>query len=102
MPSAFVSTGTVAALVLGVLIGFGYLRYMWASLQKAVETRDETDEGNDRYHFSFAGAVIAVVASSGAIAFYGASPALLYVGPALALLSAVAVGYCLRQEYLGE
>jgi hypothetical protein len=47
-------------------------------------------------------AVIAVVASSAAIAVYGLSPAFFYVGPALALLSAVAVAYCLRQEFTGN
>jgi hypothetical protein len=39
------------------------------------------------------------VGSAAAISAYGAGPALLYVGPGLALLSAVAVSYCLRAEY---
>jgi hypothetical protein len=75
---------------------------MWAALQKAVVTRDRADGGQDRYGFSFAGALVAVVASSAAIAAYGLSPALLYAGPVLALASAVAVAYCLRREVTDE
>ena len=93
MSSPLVSTGTVLTLVVGLIVAVAYLRFMWASLQKAVATRDDTDSGEDRYHFSFAGALIAVVASSAAIAVYGLSPVFLYVGPALALLSAIAVAY---------
>jgi hypothetical protein len=102
MSSPFVSTGTIITLVIGLAVALAYLRYMWRSLQKAVETRDDTDSGQDRFHHSFGGAVIAVVASSAAVAAYGVSPTFLYVGPALALLSAIAVAYCLRQEFIGK
>ena len=102
MSSPFVSVGTVITLIVGLAVALAYLRYMWRSLQRAVETRDDTDSGQDRFHHSFAGALVAVVVSSAAIAAYGVSPAFLYLGPVLALLSAVAVAYCLRQEFIGK
>jgi hypothetical protein len=46
--------------------------------------------------------VIAVVGSAGAISAFGLGPALLYLGPLLALLSAIAVARCLRTEYVDE
>jgi hypothetical protein len=100
MSDQLVSTGTIITIVVGLVIG--YVRFMWGSLQNAVQTRDETDASQDRYHSSFIGAVIAVLASSAAIAIYGLGPAFLYVGPLLALASAVAVTYCLRTEYAGK
>jgi hypothetical protein len=100
MPEQLVSVGTVITIVAGLVIGFFYLRYMWGSLQKAVRTREDPDTGKDQYHLSFAGAVVSVLASSAAIAAYGLGPALLALGPLLALASAVAVSYCLRREWV--
>jgi len=102
MSSIVVSTGTVLTLVLGAAIALAYLRFMWRALQGAIRTRDQPDEGRDRYARSFLGAIVAVVGSSAAVAAYGWGPALLYVGPALALLSAAAVALCLREEAAGS
>ncbi len=102
MSEELVSTGTVLTLVVGIAVGYVYLHYMWSALQRAVRTRDEPDLGEDRYRFSLVGAVVAVVGSITAIAVYGAGPALLYLGPLLALGSSVAVAYCLRQEAVGD
>ncbi len=71
---------------------------MGRALARAVRTREQVDRGEDRYRFGFVGAVVAVAGSASAIAAYGAGPALLYLGPALAVASSVAVAYCLRQE----
>jgi hypothetical protein len=97
-----VSVGTLITIVLGLVIAGVYVRFMWLALQRAVRTRDEVDIGEDRYRYGLLGAVIAVVGSAAAISLYGMGPALLYVGPGLALLSAVAVSYCLRAEYRDE
>lgn len=99
MSDQFVSSGTAATIVVGVVIAYFYLRYFWAALRKAVLTRNHVDEGEeDRYHFSFAGAVISVVISATAIAIYGVGPGFLYLGPIAALLSPIAVTYCLYQD----
>jgi hypothetical protein len=97
-----VSTGTILTILVGLGIGYVYLRYMWGALQHAVRTLDDADGGEDRYRFSLVGAVVAVIGSISAIAAYGAGPALLYVGPSLALASASAVAYCLRREAVEE
>ena len=102
MTEQLVSSGTVATLIVGVSIAAVYLRYMWGALARAVRTRDEVDEGQDRYQHSLVGALIAVFGSALAITALGVSPALLYVGPLLALLSAVAVARCLRSEYADQ
>jgi hypothetical protein len=98
MGEQVVSVGTAITIGVGLIIAGYYLRYMWAALQQSVRTRDELDEGEDKYHFSLVGAVVSVIASSGAIAAYGLGAAFLYVGPLLALLSAIAVARCLYQE----
>jgi hypothetical protein len=100
MSEELVSTGTVLTLIVGLIIASIYLRHMWGALQRAVQTRDDPDVGHDEYRFSFIGAIVAVIASVVAIAIYGAGPGFLYVGPALALLAAIAVAYCLREEHL--
>lgn len=102
MPEQLVSPGTAATLLVGVLIAAVYVRYMWGALSRAVRTRDEVDTGQDRYQHSLIGALIAVFGSALAITALGFGPALLYLGPALALLSAVAVARCLRSEYADE
>jgi small-conductance mechanosensitive channel len=102
MPEQLVSPGTAVTLLLGVLIAVVYVRYMWGALARAVRTRDEADTGQDRYQHSLIGALIAVFGSALAISALGFGPALLYLGPALALLSAIAVARCLRSEYADE
>jgi small-conductance mechanosensitive channel len=102
MPEQLVSAGTAVTLLVGVIISAVYVRYMWGALARAVRTRDEVDSGQDRYQHSLIGALIAVVGSALAISAFGLGPALLYLGPGLALLSAIAVARCLRTEYVDE
>ncbi|HWO13075.1 MAG TPA: hypothetical protein VNN80_26425 [Polyangiaceae bacterium] len=102
MTQQLVSFGTIATLIIGVTIAAIYLRYMWGALARAVRTRDDVDSGVDRYQHSLVGALIAVFGSALAITALGFGPALLYLGPALALLSAVAVARCLRSEYADQ
>jgi hypothetical protein len=102
MAEQWVSSGTAATILVGLVVGFFYLRYMWGALQRAVRTRDEADHGQDQYRFSLVGAIVAVLGSIAAITVYGLRPGLLYVGPVLAVASAVAVSYCLREEYVEE
>ena len=97
-----VSAGTLVTICVGVVIGYVYIRYMWGALQRAVRTRNDEDRGQDRYRHGLAGAGLAVVGSIAAIAVDGVGPKFLYVGPTLALASAVAVAYCLRVETLEE
>lgn len=98
MHSTFVSAGTALTLVLGLALAAVYLRSMWRALQRAIQSRNDPDHGRDRYARSFIGAIVAVVGSVGAVASYGLGALFLYVGPALALLSAAAVALCLREE----
>lgn len=102
MSEQLVSPGTAITLLIGLAIASVYVRYMWGALSRAVRTRDDVDAGQDRYQHSLVGALIAVVGSALAITAFGFGPALLYLGPALALLSAVAVARCLRTEYVDE
>jgi hypothetical protein len=102
MSPLWVSAETLLTIVVGLVIAVVYARYMWLALQRAVRTRDEPDAGPDNYRHSLIGAVVAVGGSVAAISAFGAGPALLYVGPGLALLSAIAVSYCLRTEYIDE
>jgi fatty acid desaturase len=99
MPNIFVSLATVGTIGIGIVITFFYLRYMWLVLQRVSKTLDDPDDGkNDGFARSFIGAMIAVIASSLAIAGYGFAPQFLYVGIVLALASPVAVAYTFRRE----
>lgn len=99
MHNIFVSVTTVLTIVIGIIIAFFYLRYMWLVLQRVSKTLDDPDDGKtDGFGHSFLGAVIAVIASSLAIAAYGFAPPFLYLGIALALASPVAVAYTFRRE----
>lgn len=98
MSSTIISIGTALTLLVGLVIAVAYLRFMWRALQAAIRTRDQPDSGQDRYARSFLGAIVAVVGSSAAVAAYGWGPALLYLGPILALSSGAAVALCLREE----
>ncbi|MBV8277797.1 MAG: hypothetical protein JO170_21385 [Verrucomicrobia bacterium] len=99
MDNLFVSGTTVATIVVGIIIAFFYLRYMWLVLQRVSKTLDDPDEGKtDGFRHSFVGAIIAVIASSLAIAAYGFAPHFLYIGIILALASPVAVAYTFRRE----
>ena len=102
MSEQIVSGGTLLTILIGLVVSYFYLTNMWSALQKAVRTRDDADHGKDRFRHSLIGAVVAVIASALAIVIYGAGPALLYAGPVLALASAVAVTYCLREEALHD
>jgi len=99
MPNVFVSLATVGTIGIGIVITFFYLRYMWLVLQRVSKTLDDPDDGkSDGFGHSFIGAIIAVIASSLAIAAYGFAPQFLYVGILLALASPVAVAYTFRRE----
>lgn len=99
MNDLLVSPATALTIVVGAVIGVFYLRNMWLVLGRVAQTLDEPDEDQpDAFAYSFAGAVFAVAASWLAIASYGLSPAFLYAGVALALLSPIAVGYAFYRE----
>lgn len=99
MSNLFVSPLTIVTIVIGIVISWFYLRYMWLVLQRVAKTLDDPDEGeSDGFGYSFIGAIVAVVASSLAIVAYGFAPQLLYVGIVLALASPIAVAFTFRRE----
>lgn len=102
MTPYFVSTATVATIVVGLAISAVYIRYMWLALQRAAETVDAPDDSQpDAFGHNFLGAVIAVVSSALSIALYGVAPQFLYLGVLLALVSPVAVTYTFHRELHG-
>ena len=65
MPDFFVSSATAADHRCRTVISIVYLRYMWRALAQASDTLDDPDDGRpDAFTYSFAGAVVAVIASS--------------------------------------
>jgi hypothetical protein len=99
MADIFISFPIAIAIALGIVITFFYLRYMWLVLQRVAKTLDDPDDGkSDGFAHSFLGAIIAVIASSLAIAAYGFAPQFLYAGIGLALASPIAVAYTFRRE----
>jgi hypothetical protein len=99
MSRLIVSPGTLLTALLGLVIAYVYVRQMWAGLRKAGRTPHQSEVGQvDPYKIIHKGAVISVVLSAAFIALHGVGPAVLYLGPALALLSPIAVAYCLYEE----
>ena len=100
MSDLFVSPLTAATIVVGAVIAIFYLRNMWLVLQRTAATLDEPDDKRpDAFAYSFAGAVVAVVASWLAIAAYGVVAGLpLCRRRARALASPIAVGYTFYRE----
>ena len=99
MTDILVSTGTIATILVGIVISAAYLFAMGKALLKAAATIDRPEpDGTDSFAYSFAGALVAVIASSAAIISYGLSPTFLYGGVVLALLSPIAVTYTLFRE----
>lgn len=102
MTDIFVSPATAATIAVGAVISVVYLRYMWLALRRTSATLDDPDDGGeDAFTHSFAGAIVAVIASSLSIVLYGAGPQLLYLGVLLALASPVAVAYTFHRELNG-
>src|SRR5258708_37822112 len=94
MPNIFVSLPTLAAIGVGIVIAFFYLRYMWLVLQRGSKTLDNPDDGKrDGFAYSFIGAIIAVISSSPAVIGYDFAPQVLYVGIAVTVASTSAVAY---------
>jgi hypothetical protein len=99
MSSSLVSPATTITIIAGALISIFYLRYMWSALQRAVLSINKPEDGRtDAFAHSFIGAIVAVVASSLAIASYGLSPQFLYLGVLLALIAPIAVSYTFYRE----
>jgi hypothetical protein len=99
MSDLLVSSDTTLTIVVGIVIAVAYLVAMGRALVKAAATVDRPEpDGVDAFSYSFAGAILAVIASSLAIISYGWSPSFLYVGVVLALLSPIAVTYTLIRE----
>lgn len=99
MSDLFVSPATTVTILVGLVISAAYLLAMGRALKKAAATIDVPEpDGTDAFSYSFAGAIVAVLASSAAIISYGWSPYFLYVGIVLALLSPIAVTYTLFRE----
>lgn len=99
MSDLLVSPGTLVTILIGLVISAAYLLAMGLALRKAAATIDEPEvDGVDAFSYSFAGAIVAVIASSLAIISYGWSSSFLYVGVVLALLSPIAVTYTLFRE----
>lgn len=99
MSTQLISSATIVTIVVGVVISYFYLRYMWQALRKSIRTRNFVEQGGeDRFRFSLVAAIASVGASIASIAVYGGGPAFLYWGPILALVAASAVAVALREE----
>ncbi|MEM9007286.1 MAG: hypothetical protein AAGE59_27645 [Cyanobacteria bacterium P01_F01_bin.86] len=94
------SPGTILFIVVGLVVSVLYIKAMLTVLNEAADSyREDEEESDGSYYAAPAwGAAIAGIVAAIVIWAYGISPALLYLGPVLAMASPIAILYCMAQD----
>ncbi|MEM9767132.1 MAG: hypothetical protein AAF892_04505 [Cyanobacteria bacterium P01_D01_bin.71] len=94
------SAGTILFIVIGTVVSILYIKAMLTVLHEAADSysEDEAESAGSYYAAPAWGAAIAGVLAALVIWSYGLSPSLLYLGPILAMISPIAILYCLSQD----
>jgi len=89
--------------IIGILVTLFFLAGFWRGLQNAIaEYRGGAPESNDVPNYQYGSlAALSVIASAVIIAGAGFSPAMIYAGPLLALVTAAGCGLAFFVEQKG-
>lgn len=99
LPGRALSPITILFLVVGMVVSIFYIKAMFTVLNEAAGSYYEEDEDNKSYYAAPAwGALLAGVIAALVIWSYGVNPSLLYLGPFLAMVSPIAILYCMAQD----
>ncbi|MEM9907160.1 MAG: hypothetical protein AAF921_19275, partial [Cyanobacteria bacterium P01_D01_bin.44] len=77
-----------------------YIKAMLTILNEAADSYDEEEVDSDGSYYAAPawGAALAGIVAALVIGAYGISPSLLYLGPVLAMVSPIAILYCMVQD----
>lgn len=91
---------TLLFLIIGIVVSVLYLKAMLTILNEAADSyEEEEEESTGAYYAAPAwGALLAGILAALVIASYGMGPSLLYLGPILAMVSPIAILYCMAQD----
>ena len=94
------SASTIFFIIVGLVVSVLYIKAMLTVLNEAADSYREDEEDSDGSYYAAPawGAAIAGIVAAIVIWAYGASPALLYLGPVLAMASPIAILYCMAQD----
>lgn len=99
-PGQALSPITILFLIIGIVVSVLYIKAMLSVLHEAADSyeEEETESTGDYYAAPAWGALLAGILAALVIWAYGASPSLLYLGPVLAMISPIAILYCMAQD----
>ena len=94
---------TILFIIIGLVVSILYLKAMITVLNEAVESYHEVEEETAGSYYAAPawGALLAGVTVALVIWSYGVSPLLLYLGPIFAMISPMAIVYCMAQDIKG-
>lgn len=99
-PGRALSSITILFIVMGVVVSVLYIKAMLTILNEAADSYDEAETESDGSYYAAPawGAALAGVVAALVIFFYGLNPSFLYLGPILAMISPMAILYCMVQD----
>ncbi|MEO1353769.1 MAG: hypothetical protein AAFW84_34290, partial [Cyanobacteria bacterium J06635_15] len=99
-PGRALSPITILFIVIGVVVSALYIKAMLTVLNEAADSYQEDEEESDGAYYAAPawGAAVAGIVAALVIWAYGISPSLLYLGPILAMVSPIAILYCMAQD----
>jgi len=99
-PGNAMSPITILFLLIGIIVSILYIKAMLTVLNEAADTYSEEEEEAEGVYYTSPvwGAALAGILSALVIWSYGMSSMLLYLGPILAMVSPIAILYCMMQD----
>ncbi|MBE9061392.1 hypothetical protein [cf. Phormidesmis sp. LEGE 11477] len=100
VPRNALSPITIMFIIIGLVVSILYLKAMLTVLDEAAGSYHETEEETTGSYYAAPawGALLAGIAAAFVIWSYGVSPSLLYLGPVFAMISPMAIVYCMAQD----
>lgn len=99
-PGQALSAITLLFIIIGIVVSALYLKAMLTILNEAADSYEETEEESTGSYYAAPawGALLAGILAAIVIAAYGIGPSMLYLGPVLAMVSPIAILYCMAQD----
>lgn len=91
---------TILFILIGIVISVLYIKAMLTVLNEAAGSYQDSEEESDGSYYAAPawGAAVAGIVAALVIWSYGVSPSMLYLGPILAMISPMAILYCMAQD----
>lgn len=99
-PGNALSSITILFIIIGIVVSVLYIKAMLTVLNEAANSYGEVEEETvgDYYAAPAWGALMAGIIAALVIFSYGLEPSMLYLGPIFAMISPMAILYCMAQD----